>query len=127
MNCEKTLCLSLQLCCWCGRIKGYYLTYSLASFKISSTIWELNLKFVWFILDRIGLIPDIKPAFFASKITPKVPVITNANFIANFRPFNSSIINRQSFCSNAKAIALASPLSLKVLIQIGVFGQLNFV
>ena len=53
----------------------------------------------------------IKPRCFALNNTPQVPVILNPKRSASFLPFKSSIINRTSGKSIARAIAEDSPLS----------------
>ena len=86
---------------------GYSPDFESSIFSIVS----LSLKFVDFILASIGLIDVMWPANLASIIIPNVPVIFNPISVANFLPFRSSIIKRQSSNSRANAIALASPLS----------------
>jgi hypothetical protein len=56
---------------------GKTIAYSPARFKTSNSNCSVILKFVDFILDRIGFTDGITPASLASTITPIVPIMVN--------------------------------------------------
>jgi hypothetical protein len=76
------------------------------------------LKLVVFIFFSNGFIEGIIPATFALTITPNVPVIASPACWANFLPFRSSIISKESLNYTANAMALASPLSIDFSINV---------
>lgn len=88
------------------------LYYSPASFNAISSSSADNLKSVCLIFSRRGFIDVIIPFSFALIITPSVPVIRIPSFSAIFRALLSSNMIRQSGVSNARVIALDSPLSI---------------
>ena len=89
--------------------KSLYTSPDFSSVRISSS--DVNLKSVFLILSSKGFTDFICPTNFASIITPSVPVNLIPNCSAYFLPLKSYIISKQSLCSIANAIALASPLS----------------